>query len=180
MLGHTGRIVSLVFSDDSILLASGSADSTTIVWDVETGSLLHKLGPHHSCNCVLAFSGDNAQLTTTTESECFVWVLKSGELLERRDRDMSVDEAQQLTPYYLSSDDYGWQIVMERPSNNKKKCLLFRPPAEYGSFRFHLNPSGDRAALLCDDGRVVILDISRVANQWFLPWNILSPLSLIL
>ena len=54
-------------------------------------------------------------------------------------------------------------------SDVKKKCkILFRPPTEYGIFRFQRDQGGpivgDRAALLCDDGRVLILDISGVVH----------------
>ena len=167
LLGHTRRVKSLVFSNDGVLLASGSDERTIIVWDVETGSLVHKLGPHRSCYNVLAFSEDNAWITTE-DIGCFVWELQSGELLERRERSVVVDTAY-VAPYYLESD-FGWQLVKER-SSIKEKCLLFRPPAEYGLFPYERGPIlGDRAALLCrSDGRVVILDISRVMDRFMDP-----------
>lgn len=40
--GHTGAVTALAFSDDGRLLASGSADTTTLVWDV-SGRTLHPL-----------------------------------------------------------------------------------------------------------------------------------------
>ena len=163
LLSHTYRLKSLRFADDGVLLASGSWDHTTIVWDVASGSRLHKLGPHHSCGYVLAFSEDNARLTTRTDKECFVWELKSGELLERRDRDMSVDK-HYTTPYCLEGFD-GWQSVVSLSQPKKCKYGLCRLPGEYAINRFHRGPiSGDRAALFCEDGRVVILDISRVIH----------------
>ena len=118
LLGHTEWIDSLVFSDDGVLLASGDDDCMTIVWDVASGSLLHKLGPHRSYTDVLAFSEDNARLTTRTNKECFVWELKSGGLLERRDLDMSVDKVY-TTPYYLQNLN-GWQTVAS--ASQWKKC----------------------------------------------------------
>ena len=163
LLGHTSVINSLRFSDDGVLLASGSGDATTMVWDVASGSRLHKLGPHHSCRVVLPFSKDNARLTTRTGDECFVWELKSGELLERRDRDWSIDE-DYTTPYSLVGSG-GWQTVMSWSQWKKCKYGLCRLPGEYAISRFDRGPiSGDRAALLCDDGRVLILDISQVMD----------------
>ena len=167
LLGHTGRIASLICSDDGDLLASGSGDCTTIVWDVETGILLHKLKPHYSCNEVVEFSKDNTRITTEMDSEYFAWELQSGELVEQQVRDMSADAAH-MTLYYLRGH-FGWQLVMER-SSDKGKCLLFRPPAEYGNFEFcHTPIFGDRAALLCNDGRVVILDTSRAMHRLMNP-----------
>ena len=169
LLGHATTINSLVFSDDGVLLASGGMDPMTRVWDVASGSLLHKLGPHYSYKFVLAFSEDNARLTTRTEDECFVWEIKSGEMLERRDRDKSVDIAHE-TLYGLVSFD-GWQIVVEgwQGSKSRKNCKygLCRPPGEYRISRFQCTPIvGDRAVLFGDDGRMLILDISRVIDVY--------------
>ena len=162
LLGHTGWIYSLVFSDDGVLLASGDDYYMTIVWDVASGSLLHKLGPHDSCKYILVFSEDNARLTTRSDTECFVWELKSGDLLERRDRDMSVDKYY-TTPYSLR-DLNEWQTVVSKSQRKKCKYGLCRLPGEHEISRDYSPIFGDRAALFCDDGRVLILDISRVMN----------------
>ena len=175
LLGHTRRIDSLVFSDDGVLLASGSRDRTTMVWDVKTGSLLHKLGPHDSCKNVSTFSEDNAHLTTKTYGATFVWELKSGELLEegqsgellmQRKRSTGVNKQ---TRFYYLEDLKEWHGVMEHSKETKQCKIVFRPPTEYGTFQFQHREDGtpivgDRAVLLCDDGRVLILDISRVMH----------------
>ena len=162
LLAHTEPINSLIFSDDGVLLASGGDDCMTIVWDVASGSCLHKLGPHDSCRDVLAFSEDNARLTMRNFGECVVWELKSEERLEQR-RDVSVGIAHR-TPYSLY-DFSGWKTVVSVPQQKKCQSGLCRPPGEYGIKQFQFSPIlGDRAALFCDDGRVLILDISRVMD----------------
>ena len=166
LLGQPGTITSLIFSDDGIFLAAGGHNRLTVVWDVASGSLLHKLGPHDGFRDVLTFNEDNAHLTTRTNKECFVWELKSGNLLERRDRDMSVDEAH-ATPYYLKYSN-GWQTVVSASQQKICKYGLCRPPGEYRPIR-HGPIIGDRAVLFCDDGRVVILDISRVMHVYMDP-----------
>ena len=163
LLSHTPGINSLRFSEDGVLLASGCFNNTTMVWDITSGTLLHKLGPHFSCSSVLTFSEDNAHLTTSDDinKECFVWELKSGKQLERRDLDILVDIAH-TAPYCLT-DIGGWQTVVSASQRKKCKYGFCRPPGEYRSIR----PGpifGDRAALFCEDGRVLILDISRVMN----------------
>ena len=167
LLGHTMWINSLRFSYDGALLASGSGDRTTIVWDVASASRLHKLGPHDSCGDVVAFSEDNVHLTTRTKKEYFVWELKSGDLWERRRRYMFVDE-DYTTPYSLVGSG-GWQRVVSASQRKKSKYGLCRPPGQYGVSGGPI--LGDRAALLCDDGRVLILDISRVMNVYMDPAN---------
>ena len=172
LIDHTEWISSLIFSDDGVLLAAGRLDGMTIVWDVASGSCLHKLGLHDSYKNVLAFSEDNAHLTTRTDDKCFVWELKSGELLERRDRDMSVDE-DHTTPYCLDhlhgEDRGGWQTVVELSQWKKCKDGLFRSPREYGITQRGGPIFGDRAALFCEGGRVLILDISRVMHAYMDP-----------
>ena len=168
LLGHTADIISLVFSDNGVLLASGSSDYSTRVWDVASSSLLHKLRLHDGYYNILVFSEDNACLTTRIKDKCFVWELKSGEQLERRNRDRSVDIAH-TTPYFLF-DFGGWQTVVEDSQRKKCKYGLCRPPGEYGIIRSYNGPIvGDRAALLCEDGRVLILDISRVMHVYMDP-----------
>jgi WD40 repeat protein len=44
LLGHKGQIDSLIFSDDSRLLASGSEDNTVRVWEVCSGRCLYSIG----------------------------------------------------------------------------------------------------------------------------------------
>ena len=167
LLGQTGWISSLIFSDDGVLLASGGDDRTAIVWDVASGSLLHKLGPGppDSCSDVLAFSEDNAHLTTSTNEECFVWELESRELLQRRDRDGSVDKAHTAPYYHHLNNLSGWQMVVEESQGKKCKYGLCRLPGNYrlisGGPIF-----GDRAVLFCDGGAVLILDISRVMHLY--------------
>ena len=167
LLSHECKPISLIFSNDGVLLASGSDDWMTIVWDVANGSCLHKLGFHHGCSYVLAFSEDNEHLTTRTNEECFVWKLKSGRIWESRRRDASV-EKDYTTPYYLEGFD-GWQTVASASQQKKCKYQLCRPPGEYRTSQSHGPIFGGRAALLCDDGRVLFLDISRVMDVYMDP-----------
>ena len=170
MFGHASSVKSLRFSDDGGLLASGGDNGAIVVWDVASGSRLHWLGRHDSGKNILAFSEDNAHLTTRTSNECFVWELKSGELLERRDHDMSDKKADMILTrldHLDGKDRGGWQTVVGLWDQRKKcKDALFRLPREYGIAQRYGPIFGDRAVLFYSDGRVLILDISRVMNVY--------------
>ena len=162
LLGHPEEIYLLIFSDDGDLLASGSGDGTTIVWDVETGILLHKVQVHNYSWHSLEFSKDNARITMRRSEECFMWELQSGKLLVRQDRSMSVRAADMT--HHLLTEEFGWQIVADGDSH-KKKCLLFRPPEKCRNLSSYSPIFGDRAACFCYDGKVMILDVSRVMHR---------------
>ena len=116
LLSHKREILSLEFSEDGVLLASGSSDDSAIVWDVASGNVLHVLGPHDGCGRVLAFSEDHRHLTTTTTQEINVWELKSGELMELRERDTQVNDAPKR-PYstFTFNETTGIVREMETP-----------------------------------------------------------------
>ena len=44
--GHSDAVTGIDFSSDGHLLASGSADKTIILWDVETGTVVRRLTGH--------------------------------------------------------------------------------------------------------------------------------------
>jgi hypothetical protein len=57
--GHAAAVLAVAFSPDCTMLASASCDSTVVLWDVETGEVLHVLEGHvdfvryvHMCVCV--------------------------------------------------------------------------------------------------------------------------------
>lgn len=75
--GHTGSINSVAFSPDGKLVATGSADSTVKLWDVETGIQVASLPSHF--DSVVTFA-PNGQLLATGDSEGLIklWSVVSG------------------------------------------------------------------------------------------------------
>lgn len=62
--GHTGRILSVVFSFDNQLVASGSEDCTVRLWDTHTGDLYLTLVGHSKAVLSVSFSSENQLLAS--------------------------------------------------------------------------------------------------------------------
>ncbi|KAL5040787.1 hypothetical protein BDW71DRAFT_212785 [Aspergillus fruticulosus] len=62
--GHSDAVLSVAFSTDGRLLASGSSDRTIKLWDPTTGSLQHTLEGHSDAVWSVAFSTDGQLLAS--------------------------------------------------------------------------------------------------------------------
>ena len=79
--GHTEVVTSMAFSPDGQMLASGSWDSTIILWDVSTGDLLRTLTGHTSVVSV-SFSPDGQTLASgSSDNTLLLWDVGTGETL---------------------------------------------------------------------------------------------------
>ena len=81
--GHTDRILSIAFSPDQKILASGSADRSIKLWDAQTGKLLKSLQGHRSWVWGIAISPDSKFLASGSYDHTVkLWDLESGECLQ--------------------------------------------------------------------------------------------------
>ena len=80
--GHTNDVLSVVFSPDGSLLASGSWDKTIRMWDAETGALLRTLEGHTEAVLSVAFSPDSSLLASGSWDKTIrMWDAETGTLL---------------------------------------------------------------------------------------------------
>jgi WD40 repeat protein len=76
---HQDSVESVAFSPDSRLVASGSADTTIIVWDVMSGKEVLALWGHEEGVVSVAFSYDGMQiLSGSSDDTVRLWSLKTG------------------------------------------------------------------------------------------------------
>jgi WD40 repeat protein len=78
--GHKAPVVTLAFSPDSHILATGSADHTVRLWDTRNSSLLSEMTGHTGWVRCMAFSPDGKTLASGSEDGTITfWDIHSGE-----------------------------------------------------------------------------------------------------
>jgi WD40 repeat protein len=86
--GHTDFIPMVVWSPDSRMIATPSADQTVKLWDANDGTLLNTLSGHNDALTAAVWSPDGAQLISwdfETGPNMLVWDVATGTLLEQHD-----------------------------------------------------------------------------------------------
>ena len=79
MRGHSEEIFSLAFSPDSSLLASGSWDNTTRLWDTKSAKCLQILSGHEKPVISVKFSPDGKKLFSSSLDDTILeWNIAGG------------------------------------------------------------------------------------------------------
>ena len=82
MSGHTAKVLSVAFSPDGGLIASGSIDNTLRLWRVRQAELLRTMRGHPFPVLTLAFSPNGSLLATgSTDSLVRIWRVSDASLL---------------------------------------------------------------------------------------------------
>lgn len=77
-------VLTLAFSADGELVASGHDDCHVRVWNIQNGTLLHRLTAHQNEVSCLAFSADGRLLASAGEDRCVIlWDLETGKEVQR-------------------------------------------------------------------------------------------------
>jgi WD40 repeat protein len=86
-VGHSETIFSVAFSPDGRKLASGSADQTILIWDLETGQAQRTLKGQQGVNPVdsVSFSLDGKKLASGSRDGIKIWDITAGQVEKELD-----------------------------------------------------------------------------------------------
>lgn len=77
--GHSKEVCSINYSHDNKSIISGASDNVAIIWDAETGNVIHKLKSHSSQVYYTEFSNDDSYaLTASMDGTIRLWNVKTG------------------------------------------------------------------------------------------------------
>jgi polar amino acid transport system permease protein len=99
-LGHDEEVMALAFSPDGTLLASGSADTTIVFWDPETGEAIWEAGGHWATVTKLVFSPEGDGMVSGGEdSKARTWRIPGGKITATFEGHLSA----------INGVAYGWE-----------------------------------------------------------------------
>jgi polar amino acid transport system permease protein len=99
-LGHDEEVTALAFSPDGTLLASGSADTTIVFWDPETGETVWEAGGHWSTVTKLVFNAEGDGMVSGGEdSKARTWRIPGGKITATYEGHLSA----------INGVAYGWE-----------------------------------------------------------------------
>jgi WD40 repeat protein len=159
--GHTSYVASVSFSPDGRRLASGSQDSTVVVWDLASGKRERTLKGDTFAVTSVSFSPDGRRLASGSEhTSVVVWDLASGKrertLTGHTDEVYSVSFSPDGRRLASGSQDKSvvvWDLAGGRP----ERTLKGHTNTVYSvSFR----PDGRRLASGSGDSTVVVWDLA--------------------
>jgi len=176
--GHSAFVNAVKFSGDGTTLASASWDCTLRLWDGKTGDHIGTLHTYAGEVQSITFSADGSRLISGSFNitdlpsrplfhTVLIWditdVTRPHVLYEKTATDTFYLGAQNLLFLLETRRDptlCGLTVLnLESPHDTRPICWF---PPDISPYRLVVHPAGLTAAILCDNDRVLHLDISKV------------------
>ena len=191
--GHTNSVSSLSFSQDGILLISGSRDCTINVWDIQTGGItktFHSFGQVRS----VSISPDAITIASGSESGVSLWDIRTGKVCRIGLRGVTLVEFLPTVPGRIMSISAGdsvqqWDTKGQKIGHRLSGChLAFSLDGRYfvlcGKEALTIRDSSSRALMTtlrfsCQDFSYCCFSpngesVAGVADATIYIWNITS------
>ncbi|MEQ8787162.1 MAG: WD40 repeat domain-containing protein [Pirellulaceae bacterium] len=157
--------VSVTFSPDDALLATGGDDGKVRVWETATGRQLHVFEGHTEAVHQLAWSADGRLASVSEDGFVCVWDIEDDEMVQKLDSEdsdylslaWSVDGT-----HLITGETNGTLAVWEAVSPK-----AIRTTAAHGDaiHSIAVSPQGDRIATASGDGTMLLWDAKRLTPE---------------
>jgi WD40 repeat protein len=162
-------VLTAAFSPDGKLLAAGSCDGPTIIWDVDSGRRLQTLVGHYNAVYSLAFSPDGKWLVTGSADgmgAAIRWDVRTGKPLCRIEGHPGEIHSVAIGPnakVIATGTDFGRILISDAETGRTRKTLVHGDKEE-GSWPGYVtalafNPDGKLLASGSEDKTVILWDV---------------------
>lgn len=186
---HTCAIYALAFSRNQQVLATGAADGSVGLWQVETGEPTHlreqqddQVFKHSDAVWSVCFSYNGDLLASASyDGTIILWDIADGKAVQQlkghksKVLGIAFNQTFRNSEYILvsASDDKtvrSWKI---EPSHREEKRFRIQPTHVFEGltswiWNLAFSPDGKKLALACDDGQVHLLQIQHEAGNYYL------------
>lgn len=176
LVGHSGKLFTLAFSPDGKTIASGAINENTVrLWDVASGTQLHRLDDHRGWIRAVAFSADGKMLASGGfDGSAKLWDVASGNLLRTLSGHSGFISTVAFSPdgkTLATSASDGQVRLWDAASGAQRSGFTWTPAPNLNTnaplWATGLAFAGDGATLAVgsEDGSIVLVDATTGANR---------------
>lgn len=147
--GHTEYITASAFSNDGKLIATGGADNSILLWDVNSGKQIRTILHHSDEINTLQFSPEDSLLISTSKDNTItISEILTGKLIHK-----FTFKNHEISNAYFSKDGSKIIAITNRDSyfiyNTYTTNLLFEGKKDYSDYKSSdlISPNGDKALI---------------------------------